>query len=755
MRKLLISLIGLGAILSLIILTGCSDGLYTGDASRNRAPEVWLSSGPVEGDTTGYQVHFYWSGWDPDGEVSHFEFCIVEGGSTGIGFNPADTSGADKWLSTTAHDSIFRVKADENPQPYDINNPNSMYTRYDKTHTLFIRSVDLRGKGSEVEFRSFTAWTIAPICFIEQPPLGTNTYSTVITFRWTARDPVDSPSNSQDPDSIRYLVSKVLNREGIYQPEFLIIDNLNENPQDYEELWSDWIWYRAPGDSGKTTKIGDNEPLEINKQHIFAVQAKDEAGAVTAIFRRNTNVKQFGVSWNQGPLLRVSEPFLGGFQFIGILMNPIQKRLPPGVPLNFCWEASAANYGGEIVGYRYGWDIQDLEDPNQWEGGGSFNPYLRCAKERTLFAGIHMFTLQVKDDGNRITMANIEIEIIQFSMERELLWVDDVPLTDLPNSLRTMPTETEHDEFWLDICGRVEGFLPDRDVYDVKRYSNVIPPIETIGRYANIIWIFSNSTDGAWKQILIFTPESMIGPSSSLALNYLSLFLAKGGHLLTAGVVDRGGGGLTAAFPTNPLLPASFKADMSTDPEDTSGTNSMPYKDLCVTVVDKVSANFRTDDEMPPDVFRTVDRDAMRYGVKKVDDPVVAEHLGGFPEQMRLWSGITCTSCFFNPLVRGFTYVEVYDPKYYMDFKLIPFSQGCFHPTYTMKARSVLSPLDNQAIAIVVTKYRDKFYGREDITFIPAYSFHFGFPLWFFNRDDVNQAIDVIFNEWQLNPPGE
>ncbi len=754
MRKLLISLIALGALLSLILLAGCSEGLYTGDADNNSAPQVWLSSGPVDGDTTGYQVHFYWSGWDPDGEISHFEFCIVASGISGIGFNPADTSGADKWYSTNVHDSTFRVVADENPRAYEPDNPNSIYTRYDKTHTLFMRAVDLRGKGSEVVHRSFTAWTIAPICFIEQPPVGTNTYSTVITFRWTARDPVDSPSNSQDPDSIRYLISQVVNREGIYQQDFLIIDTLNAYPQDYEHLWSDWIWYRAPGDSGRSTKIGDDEILQLNLQHIFAVQAKDEAGAVTAIFQRDTNVKQFIVSWKQGPLLSLNEPFLGGFRFLGSSMNPVQRSLPPGVPLNFCWSATAADYGGEIVGYRYGWDIQDLGDPNQWEGGGSFNPYTLCAQERTLYSGVHMFILQVMDDGGRITTAKIEVEIIQFTMDRDILWVDDLPSSDVPNPSRTMPTETEHDQFWIDICSRVEGFVADRDVYDVASRNSVIPPIELVGRYANIIWVFSSTTGGAWRQVIPFTPESMIGQAATLTVNYLSLFLAKGGHLLTCGRTDRGGGGLTAAFLSTPLMPSSFKHDMSTqDPEDTTGVNSMPYRDYCVTVVDKVTANFRTAEEMPVGVFRSTDRDAMRYGEKITTDPVVAEHLSGFPAQMRLWSVITCSTCFFNPSTRGFTYVEVYNPKYYMDFRLIPSSQGCFHPTYKMKARNVLSPLEGQAVALVLTKYRDKFYGRDDITFVPAYSFHFGFPLWFFNRDDVDQVMEVIFNEWQLNTP--
>ena len=31
------------------------------------------------------------------------------------------------------------------------------------------------------------------------------------------------------------------------------------------------------------------------------------------------------------------------------------------------WEATAAGYGGVVSGYRYGWDIQGLNDDEQWD----------------------------------------------------------------------------------------------------------------------------------------------------------------------------------------------------------------------------------------------------------------------------------------------------------------------------------------------------------------------------------------------------
>ena len=71
-----------------------------------------------------------------------------------------------------------------------------------------------------------------------------------------------------------------------------------------------------------------------------------------------------------------------------------------------------------------------------------------------------------------------------------------------------------------------------------------------------------------------------------------------------------------------------------------------------------------------------------------------------------------------------------------------------------MRARSTVSPVDQQTIAVIITKYRKIF--EQDIengvpvTIIPADSFHFGFPLWFFDHDAVYRIMDEIFAEWQI-----
>ena len=730
---------------SIVAFIGCSED-FSGFPDTNKKPEVWLSSGPVEGDTTGYQVHFYWSGWDPDGEISFYEFVIAEGNPTG--FNPQDTTGIDKWSRTTVHDSVFRVTADESPRPFK---PNTNYTRYDKTHTFFIRAVDYQGQRSDATFRSFTAWTLAPTVLINEPGLqgsGTQSYSTVITFGWEGSDPIDDPTNTQEPRDIRHMWGINLDTDGVYSDTFNTVRELNTNPWRYEHLWSPWIPYRAEGDSGRTTVIGDDEILTVSKLHFFAVQARDEAGAISSVFTLNTNIRRFVVSVKTGPLLTISESYLGSFRFVGTKMNPVKKELPPGVPLNFRWWADASEYGGKIVCYRYGWDVRDMNNPDDWDS--ECRSDIKEAPERKLYSGTHTFYVEVVDDGGRKTLGQVQIEVIPFSMELNLLWVDDFYSRDPQSLLYETPSETNHDAFWVDICRRAQDFKSDRDVFDCYYTNNANPPkIKLVGKYKNIIWTYSSSQD-ALRKVIQFTPEGDVGEVGDLVVNYLSLFLAKGGHLWTLGRSEQGGG-LAAIFKPSaiPLWPATFKFDMATKAEDTSAVNCMGHRDYCVTMLDKIWGSFRNDpEEIPANYNRNLDRDGMRYAVRADNDPITQQY-PGLPERLELWEEVAKVGRFFDPQVRGFIYCEIYDPSYYMEYRLVE-SQPCFHPMYRMRARSSLSFIDNETIAIWVDKYSDIVPEVKIGVRVAARSFHFGFPLWFFNRSQVDAIVNLVFSEWQI-----
>jgi hypothetical protein len=142
-------------ILLVALLPGCAPDKLAGTVVDNRPPEVWLSIAPPERSTVVYQVHIYWGGFDPDGKISHYEFAITNN-ETGV-FDPADTTGADKWHSTQSKDSVFTFTADTISDSSSVDFDKMLPYEFERPHTFFIRSVDERGACSSVKYRSFTA----------------------------------------------------------------------------------------------------------------------------------------------------------------------------------------------------------------------------------------------------------------------------------------------------------------------------------------------------------------------------------------------------------------------------------------------------------------------------------------------------------------------------------------------------------------------------------------------------------------------
>jgi hypothetical protein len=164
-----------------------------------------------------------------------------------------------------------------------------------------------------------------------------------------------------------------------------------------------------------------------------------------------------------------------------------------------------------------------------------------------------------------------------------------------------------------------------------------------------------------------------------------------------------------------------------------------------------VQGIFKTGDDMPPGVTRDIDRDAIRSAYRDDSDPYTMAH-PGLPEEMQLWEEVTQPGRFFDPVSRGFFYVEVYDPEYWMLYNNIA-SLDCFHPAFRIRTRNTLSPIDHAATGLWITKYDDVVPAAGSGIAVAAPSFHFGLPLWFFNRAQVDSIMDVVFDEWQINAP--
>jgi hypothetical protein len=251
--------------------------------------------------------------------------------------------------------------------------------------------------------------------------------------------------------------------------------------------------------------------------------------------------------------------------------------------------------------------------------------------------------------------------------------------------------------------------------------------------------------------VIRFTPESYVVQGTRLTINYMSIFLSKGGNLLTEGRSERGGGLAAGLLPGVQIFPINLRCEITGPAEgcagDTSGVNMMAYKDYCVTVLDKVIGAFRTGADVPR---RSESLDAMRFARLDRNNAVTSLY-PSLPDSLGLWEEVVKAGRFFDPRVRGFTFVELYNPAYWMNAKFIK-AQGCFHPMYRMRSRSTASPVDNAAAAIWITKYQDVD-PDEMGTGIAAPSVHFGFELWYFNRAAVDAIINTVFERWGIRAP--
>ena len=213
---------------------------------------------------------------------------------------------------------------------------------------------------------------------IEGNTVSYQVHSNRVTFFWEGKDPTDSPWNYQDVESVRYFCKQYYGYS---------VDDMNRDPGRFESWWSPWISKDAPGDSGLTTIAGNDEFLQIGRDYIFAVQAMDDAGAISSVFSNYNNVRHFFVMEPTGSLITYYEPVLGSGNFLGTNYTPKVYAMSAGFPMTFSWSGDASMYGEVVQSYRYGWDVADVNDPAEWNCSPS--PYVKSAPNARFYSGVH------------------------------------------------------------------------------------------------------------------------------------------------------------------------------------------------------------------------------------------------------------------------------------------------------------------------------------------------------------------------------
>jgi hypothetical protein len=753
-----------------IFYTGCSTS-PEGSRYKNIPPRVWISGGPPQGGVSNYKIDFSWGGWDPEGEIVYYEYCITNNNGS---FDPADTTGPGAWQRTKETGDTFVFSADELADSV----ADSQVEEFRRSHTFLVRAVDNDGAVSDpVAHRSFTATTLSPEVEITFPkPVGLNPAMVphIFTIRWRADDYIGDGTTRQDPDSVSWILEPLSSHNYSWDETTEWIRNL---PLDAPE-WGAWKAYEAGG----TGEMAWTTPPTDHGDYIFAIRAKDEAGAITPVFEASRNVLRVYVKsdWAFHFRLTLWNEHLGSL-VSGMSMctaaAPAIVDMPPGVPIRFYWTADARDYSGTAFDYRYGWDVADPNDPSQWELDWiPFPPHAETelpwtnSTPRQFYYGTHVFSVQVRDYSGTRACREVKFNILQAPFDRPLLLVDDYDEGSPAGwdvTSGTDPSDGEHDAFWMEALSDVDGFSPETDVLETTAGEPI--PLSLLLRYKSIVWSVrgdvppSDDYPVLRRMVRFVARDAYYGAVGKLEPDILASYMAAGGHVLICGQRPVSMAIATSIFDDIrlPILFA-YELDASEDGSDRPpgpwewgvidgpvGRYSFPYRDLCVETMDLAATDLnlmrRGADGCPVEGIRTVPADNLRLHTMRAAVPLDLN----FP-RLDLRPETAAPGKAHAPENEGLN-VEVYDPGYFYEVCDAAGSgpRDCFEPIYGLECLDTGEPTYGQAVAFWTSTYADV--KAEVPGTIAARSAVFGFPPVYFGPEASRVAIEyVLFDEWRL-----
>jgi hypothetical protein len=532
--------------MALGLFAGCNEDL--GGLIPNSPPDVRLTAFPPDSGTSGYDIEFYWEGWDPDGEVDYYIYAT----------DPPDMYGSEDsiWTRTDANHGSFVFEASDYDTLYHWRDPQVAQS----WHVFVIKAVDDMGAISEPDYVAFNAMTIAPRTQFTAPPPagGIQEYRGVsqgvglrVTFRWEGDD-VDGIFTEVP---VRYL--------------FKVTDVTGESnwTRLATRVWEDtteWI-ERAADDR--------NVVLDLDDGHAYAitVRAIDEAGAVEPLILLNGNMLWVGARERDSfPELSVRSVALGQRTWQGWKQDTETYEVPQGSRYEFTVLGNADWYGGLITGFSFGWDLQDLEsnetDPT---GIGAWTPWstsrttipAEFTEERDYFLNV-----RCKDDGGGWTLATIQFHVIQLSSTKNLCYIDDwrkYPKT-------TLGGEELDDRVWQ---AMLEGYNYGEDWEDVSwdewevPWSEHMPTLEFLSQFRVVVWSLNASRSTSFNEQPAWFYMNNVNNSNVLAA-YMTREILSG----EAGKVWAFGRGLVECSLLSDLgyfceYPYAVDDDMSFDPD--------------------------------------------------------------------------------------------------------------------------------------------------------------------------------------------
>jgi hypothetical protein len=500
-------------------LIGCSDSVKPPAKPVPQDPETELTFAPIENDTTTFRVRFFWNGYDRDGEVVRFHYAV-----------DADTMlPIPEWRTTTAKDTTFLFLVDP---VLEI-----------RGHVFKISAVDDKGQHDKTPAqRFFSAKSDPPTSLITKGPAAFNPLvGPNFTFEWEGIDPDGGETGGRAPvDSFEYLLLLLGAANDPTHPALPVYDQnfyvglINQGTgSTLPPPHDDWPWV---GIRGLKNRFRNATPGE----YVFAERAVDLAGATEKNLQFVWNIRHFTVSTkNPGPILTVCSSVL--IQCLAPTSGPDDAprralQIFEGETISFSWSASAAAYGGEILGYTFA-----LDDTSSFPGldllrtGATFSP-------SRLAPGTHFLYVRAVDDGGLTTNAVIPIRIVHPSFkdpgaERSILYVDDsLAPGSTPTRVGNYPSDIEETNWWtLDLLPNLGIPITEWDTFtsgqtgeDAGRGRKPPEPSD-LASHTTVIWNvdfnngFGEAATGLWK--------TLVGGSYSELTGYLRA----GGTLILTG----------------------------------------------------------------------------------------------------------------------------------------------------------------------------------------------------------------------------
>jgi hypothetical protein len=529
----------------LALMIGCTaSNELGGTALPNAFPDTRITGQPPSLLEAGFVIRFFWTGSDPDGQVIGFQWKLSSNDVDGISVadtltvDPATGDTINPWFFTDGTDSVFIVDADILGYPND-SDLDPAHQRAFQTHTFFIRAVDDKGGVDPTPaFLSFTATTILPRVLVDRPARlsgyrDAQQAPPTVTFGYTGEDP---DFDLGVPTQVRYLFKQawIANPPHYVTTKYEMDNRMDEMVSFADSSWSRWIPYPSTPEerliSFPNQRVRDAEGRLIF--YLFAIQARDTAGAVSVDRTYARNVHNIFISESMTPLLTVFERYLGTAQATG-LNTRITVDIAQGQLLEFAWAGNADRYAGVVESYRYGWDLTDPSDENDpnWAVLPGLSTQHRSSPPISFGTGTHTLTIQCKDNSNQLTRITYVLDVVpvpDVSAQRAVLLVDDVKdqtsnAWPAPDRVTPLDRDPFRDAFWEDILdgeGGVAGFNPVQDVFDLEdeilEYRDIVNyrSIMWTGRYAqqNFVWTtWKPTTAGVERFIWLASYQEGVG----------------------------------------------------------------------------------------------------------------------------------------------------------------------------------------------------------------------------------------------------